>query len=260
MSDITTELDTATQKLKSSLKGTWIHHLLWAQRKPAPDNRNKMYDWQTVEVMFRVLQRNSNCIDMGAHDGDILKRMIEIAPYGRHHAFEPLPHLARMLQKRFPAVAVHQAAVGAKNCESDFLFVEEAPAFSGLRRRIYDRPDPKVTTIRVHEVTLDDTIPKNEKIAFIKIDIEGAEFHAIKGGIETIKRGKPIIAFEAGIQSTGEYGVKPDDLYTLMTETIGNELSTMGRWLSRKQPFSRDEFVANWFLTDPEYFFMSYPR
>ena len=254
------QLDVPIQKLKSKLKGTWIHHLVWAHRKPSLNNLNDMYDWQTVEVMFRVLKKNSNCIDLGAHDGDILKHMVEIAPNGKHHAFEPLPHLALVLQKRFPRVVVHGAAVSDKCCESDFLFLEEAPAFSGLRPRIYDRPDPKVTTIRVQEVTLDETIPLNEKIDFMKIDIEGAEFHAVKGGIETIRRGKPVIVFEAGIQSTGEYGVKPGDLYSLMTETIGNELSTMGRWLSREQPLSRDEFVANWHRANHEYVFISYPR
>ena len=253
-------LDNAMQELKSRLKGTWIHHLAWARREPTPNNRNAMYDWQTVEVMFRVLHRNSNCIDVGAHGGEILKRMVEIAPYGTHHAFEPLPHLAGILRKRFPGVVVHDVAVSDKNRDSDFLFVEDAPGFSGLQRRIYDRPDRKVTTIRVHQVTLDDTIPPSERIAFIKIDIEGAEFHAIKGGIETIRRNKPVIVFEAGIQSTGEYGVKPDDLYSLMTETIGNKLSTISRWIARKHPLSREEFVTNWFLADHEYFFISYPR
>ena len=108
-------------------------------------------------------------------------------------------------------------------------------------------------------VTLDEIIPRNQKIAFIKIDIEGGEFHAIKGGIETIRRGRPVIVFEASSRSTGLYGVKPDDVHSLVTETLGYELSTMERWLRRKAPLTRVEFDKNWHH-GPEYYFIASPK
>ncbi len=265
-------MNTVIQRLKSRLRGTWIHHAVCAYKNRLPkaqghndgkqvslDDRSANYDRQTVEVMFRVLRRNSNCIDVGAHVGNILQHMIDISPRGRHYAFEPLPHLSQELTESFPQVIVHQAAVSDRSGESEFLFVENDPAYSGLRRRIYDRPDPKVTTIRVRVVTLDEIIPPNEKIAFIKIDIEGGEFHAIEGGIETIRRGKPVIVFEAGSKSTGQYGVKPDDLYRVVTETLGYELSTMQRWLNRKAAYTREEFERNW-NQGPEYYFIAIPK
>jgi FkbM family methyltransferase len=258
--------------LMSRLRGTWIHHAVWAYKNPPPkaesrtdgkqvalNDRNANYDRQTVEVMFQVLHRNSNCVDVGAHCGDILQHMINISPRGRHFAFEPLPHFSQNLSKRFPRAIVHQAAVSDRSGESEFQFVENDPGYSGLRRRIYDRPDPKITTIRVRMVTLDEIIPPNEKIAFIKIDIEGGEFHAIKGGIETIRRGRPVIVFEAGSRSTGQYGVKPDDLYLFVTETLGYELSTMQRWLKRKAAYAREEFDKNW-NQGSEYYFIAAPK
>lgn len=225
-----------------------------------PDDRNRYYNRQTVEVMFRVLRRNSNCIDVGAHVGEILQYMVDISPRGRHYAFEPLPHLSQRLAEIFPQVIVDQAAVSDKTGESEFLFVENDPGYSGLRRRDYDRPDPKITTIRVQVVTLDEIIPSNEKIAFIKIDIEGGEFHAISGGIETIRRGKPVILFEASSRSTGLYGVKPNELYWLMTETLGYELSTMERWLKRKPPLTREAFESNWYHGPDDNFIASPAR
>jgi FkbM family methyltransferase len=262
-------MNTVIHKLKSRLKGTWIHHAVWIYKNPPPraqggnngkqialNDRNANYNWQTIKVMFRVLRRNSNCIDVGAHVGDILQHMIDISPRGRHYAFEPLPHLSQKLTESFPQVIVHQAAVSDRSGESEFQFVENDPGYSGLRRRDYDRPDPKITTIRVQVVTLDEIIPRNEKIAFIKIDIEGGEFHAIKGGIETIRCGKPVIVFEASSRSTGLYGVKPDDLYGVVTETLGYELSSMQRWLSRKAAYTREEFERNW-NQGPEYYFIA---
>jgi len=265
-------MNTVIHKLKSRLKGTWIHHAVWAYKNPPPkahdaddgklvplNDRNASYNWQTIEVMFRVLRRDSNCIDLGAHLGDILHHMINISPRGRHYAFEPLPHLAQKLIESFPQVIVHQAAVSDRSGESEFLFVENDPAYSGLRRRLYDRPDPKITPIRVRVVTLDEMIPPDEKIAFIKIDIEGGEFHAMRGGIDTIRRCKPVIVFEGSSRSTGLYGVKPDDLYLYLEEVLEYDLSTMERWLQRKPPYNREEFEENWKHGD-EYYFIAVPK
>jgi FkbM family methyltransferase len=264
-------MNRVVQTLQSSLRGTWIHHAVWTYRHPPQtaqvcndgkqlsiETQNANYDRQTVEVMFQVLRRNLNGVDVGAHAGDILQRMVNIAPRGRHYAFEPLPHLAQELSKRFPQVIVHQAAVGDRSGESEFLFVENDPAYSGLRRRIYSRPDPKISPIRVRVVTLDEVIPPNESIAFIKLDIEGGEFHAIQGAIETIRRSKPVIVFESGSHSIGQYGVKPEDVYRFMAETLGYELSTMERWLKRKPPYTREEYENDW-NHGPEYYFIATP-
>jgi len=252
-------MDKDKQRLKSMLRGTWIHHAVWAYKNPPPNDRDSRYDWQTVEVMFRVLRQNSNCIDLGAHGGKFLRHMIDISPRGRHYAFEPLPHLSQNLNERFPQAVVHQLAVSDISGESEFLFVENAPGCSGLRRRIYNRPDPKITKIRVQVVTLDGIIPPNERIDFIKVDIEGGEFHAIKGGISTIRRGRPVIVFEGGSNSTGQYGVSPNDFYLLMTETLGYELSTMERWLGRKSAYTQEGFEKNW-NEGPEYYFIAAPK
>ena len=254
------------------LRGTWIHHAAWAYKNPIPkarsrgdgnqvsvNDRNASYDRQTIEVMFKVLRQKSNCIDVGAHCGDILQHMISISPRGRHFAFEPLPHVSQKLLEKFPRVVVHQAAVSDSSGESEFQFVENDPGYSGLRLRLYDRPDPKITTIRVRMVTLDETIPSTDKIAFIKIDVEGGELDVMKGAIETIRRGKPVIVFEASSRSTGQYGVKPDDLYSFVTETLSYELSTMQRWLNRRGAYTREEFHKNW-NQGPEYYFIGVPR
>lgn len=252
-------MKTAFQRLKSRLRGTWVHHMVWTYKHPPTTERNTNYDRQTVEVMFRVLRRGSNCIDIGAHTGEVLRYIVDIAPRGRHYAFEPLPHLAPGLNKRFPHVVVHQTAVSDRIGEAEFLYVKDDPAYSGLQRRIYDWPDPDITKISVRVVTLDEAIPADEKISFIKIDIEGGEYYAIRGGVETIRRGKAVVVFEGGSYSTGQYGVSPDDVYLLVTQTLGFELSTMERWLKRDPGYTREEFQRNW-NEGPEYYFIAAPR
>jgi FkbM family methyltransferase len=208
--------------------------------------------------MCRVLQRDSSGVDIGAHEGNILQHMVSIAPAGTHHAFEALPHLAAGLREQFPAVCVHQEAVSDSSGESDFQYVENAPAYSGLRPRVYDRPDPRILTIRVRVVTLDEVIPADQPIAFMKIDIEGGEYHALKGAANSIRRWQPVIVFEAGKKSTGQYGVTPTALYDLVVKGLGYELSTMGRWLGRKPAMTHHEFCRNW-DHGPDFYFIATP-
>jgi MoaA/NifB/PqqE/SkfB family radical SAM enzyme len=43
---------------------------------PAVEDKNRQYDIQTLEVMKRVLQNDSNCVDVGCHQGSILREML----------------------------------------------------------------------------------------------------------------------------------------------------------------------------------------
>jgi FkbM family methyltransferase len=143
-------------------------------RKPvAIDDKNAEYDRQTVEVMRRVLQPDSCCVDLGAHGGSILREMLRISPQGTHFAFEPLPELAENLRREFPTVRVHELAVSDYTGTASFVHVVNDPAYSGLRKRVYDRPDPVLKPITVNVVKLDDVIPTAQRVAFIKLDIEG---------------------------------------------------------------------------------------
>jgi FkbM family methyltransferase len=251
--------------LKSRLRGTAVHKLFATLRKcfsgtlAAGYDLNSTYDRQTVEVMHRVLRKDSNCVDVGAHKGDLLQHMVAIAPAGRHDAFEALPHLASELRKRFPDVRIHELAVSDHSGKADFQYVENAPAYSGLKRRLYDRQDPLIKVIDVRVVSLDEVIPADEAVAFIKIDIEGGEYGAIRGAVKTIGRSRPVIVFEAGRRSTGQYGVTPDQLFDLVTTTLGYELSTMARWLAGHESMTDQEFRDHW-EHGPEYYFIATPR
>jgi FkbM family methyltransferase len=235
-----------------------VHRILLAWRASELEGRNARYDLQTLRVMERVLQRDSSCIDIGAHQGSILAEMLRLAPDGVHHAFEPLPHLATQLRQRFPSVTVHELALSDHVGMAEFIYVENAPGYSGLKVRIYDRVDPVLERIMVNVARLDDVIPDHQAVTFIKLDIEGGEFHALLGGAETIRRCQPIIVLEAGQKSTGQYDVGPDDLYDLITHTLGYELSTMARWLDSQASYSREEFHANW-QEGGDYYFIAFP-
>ena len=216
------------------------------------------YDRDTVEVMRRVLRRDSSCVDVGAHNGNILRTMLDLSPRGTHFAFEPLPHLAARLRVAFPTVRVHEVALSDYAGQASFIHVANDAAYSGLRPRIYDRPDPVLQQIAVTVTRLDDVIPPEQALAFVKIDVEGGEFHVLRGAIETIRRCRPIVVFEGGPKSTGQYGVEPGEVYELIRGPLGGRLSTMRRWLTGLPPYAEAEFCEVW-RSGVEFYFIAYP-
>ncbi|MBV8444315.1 MAG: FkbM family methyltransferase, partial [Candidatus Dormibacteraeota bacterium] len=144
-----------------------------------------------------VLRPDSNCLDVGAHEGLWLSEFVRLAPRGKHMAYEPLPHLAGQLRQRFPSIAVRQKALSNSPGESDFVFVPEMPGYSGLRERHY----PGVVTkqrIRVLTERLDDAWPRRRRLAVMIVDVEGAERLVFEGAIGTLRRSRPTIVFEHG--------------------------------------------------------------
>lgn len=227
-------------------------------RTTTPAEVGPDYDRRTVALMTQLLDVDSCCVDVGAHRGDILQHMLRLAPAGRHYAVEPLPQLAEELRQRYPRARIHEVAVCDRSGTADYCFVENAPAYSGLRPRLYDRPDPILRTLSVSTTTLDAILADEPKIAFLKLDIEGGEYHALLGGAETIRRTRPVIVFEAGSRSTGQYGVSADDLYRLVTGDFGYQLTTLQRHAQGVTPFTAAEFSGNW-ERGPDYFFLAYP-
>lgn len=175
------------------------------------------------ELLADVLTVDSNCVDIGACEGEVLSVMVRLAPEGRHIAYEPLPEMFSRLTKNFSNVDVRQAAVADRNGETSFVHVIDAPAWSGLRRSGIPSSKPALEEIRVRVVRLDDDLPKDYVPALIKIDVEGAELQAIEGALRTIRVHKPTILFEHG-HAARAYGTTPDQIFEQLSSRCGLQI------------------------------------
>ena len=213
------------------------------------------YDGQTIEVIRRVLKRDSIALDVGAHKGVILEHLVETAPDAKHIAIEALPNLAARLRKRFPDIILHECAVADREGTTTFQHVTNAQGYSGIKKRTYNRPDPEITELTVPLARLDDLIPAETPIALMKFDIEGGEYHAMVGASGLIARHRPTIVFEAGTLSSAHYGVDQDMFFDFF-EKHGLAISTMRRWMEGDAPFTRDEYRESW---KTDFYFIAYP-
>jgi len=212
-------------------------------RESRDGRRNAMYDRQTVAVMRRVLVQTSNCVDVGCAEGSILKEMLALAPNGRHYAFEPIPALAANLRATFPSVRVIEAALSDVSVEATFEHVVTNPGYSGLRRRRYPSTTEDVQTIRVETKRLDDILPEDLHLRFIKIDVEGAELQVLRGARRAIARYRPFIIFEHGLGAADYYGTRPEEVYDLLVRDCGLRISLMSHWLHGKPSLDAKSFV-----------------
>ena len=201
------------------------------------------YDRETLSIMRRHITPNSNCIDIGAHRGSILAEILALAPAGIHYAFEPVPQQYNYLVKSFPTVKISPLALSDEKAETTFILDLAHPTRSSFK----PMPGMKELTesIIVSTDLLDNVIPRDLAVHFIKLDVEGSEFKVLRGAIKTIKRNKPLILFEHSLAAKECYNDAPEDLYDLLTKECGFRIWPLRHWLTGQPSLVRNEFVQH---------------
>lgn len=221
--------------------------------------RNLAYDRLTRSIMRKVIMKDTNCIDIGCHKGEMLDLILSMAPDGIHYAFEPIPAMYNELLARYNgSTCVKPYALADYNGESEFQFIRNDPAYSGLKKRSYDIKDPDIEVIRVEVKRLDDIIGAGHKVGFIKIDVEGGEFGVLKGARELIVRDKPVIIFECGLGASDFYDTDPGALFSFLADETGMQVSLLKSFVKGKSSLTCDAFVSV-FRSNAEWYFVAHP-
>lgn len=206
----------------------------------------------------RFLRTGDTVIDVGAHTGRHLSRFVEcVGKSGRVVAFEPLPVAFQELQARFtqPNVVLRNCALANQAGTVSFVHAQGAPEESGLRQRIYNRPD--LTTpveITVPAELLDSYVDEVPGLTYVKIDVEGGEMDVLQGGRRLIDAHRPYLSVEYGKPGYSVYG---HSLFTLFdfSQTIGYVMyDIFGHRLGRSEwPMSCDSICWDFFMVPAEH-------
>ena len=174
-------------------------------------------------------------------------------PQGRHYAFEPLQDHSEYLARSFPSVRVFCVALGDVKGTAPFFRVIDRPTRSslGLPRASVGRTE----VLTVQTDLLDNLVPRDAPIRFIKIDVEGAEDKVFLGAKDTIRRNRPTIVFEHSRGSPGFSGASSVSIHHMLVEDCQLKLFLTTDWLRGKPPLARDAFVSLAEGTDSPYFF-----
>lgn len=244
--------------IKEAIIGTRWEEAVKAAHSALTGSKSSLYDSQTIGIMRRVLRPDSTAIDVGAFEGGMLRHMFRFAPQGRHFAFEPVPEKAKDLERAFPQARVYPYALGAEQGTVTFHFMLDHPALSGLRRRLESFPNEKVREIEVRMEPLDRIVPEDLPIAFVKIDVEGGELGVFRGGVQTLRRNRPVVVFECGVGGADYFGSAPGEIFDFLVDEVKLKVSLLGRWLAGQSSLSREEFTEE-FEKKLNFYFVAHP-
>jgi FkbM family methyltransferase len=159
-------------------------------------------NYEPIESQFvrRMLRPDSVFLDIGANIGWFtMIASTLIGDKGRIHAFEPRPetvaHLKRTIEvnKLGAVVDVHNCALSAAEGVGFINWSKNTDNPGGSFLSL-DAPAQRMENEKVAVRTLDSF--ELGRVDFIKIDVEGSEMKAIKGGEATIFSSRPVILTE----------------------------------------------------------------
>lgn len=221
--------------------------------------KNLLYDRLTKKIIEIAVKPDSICIDIGCHKGEILSLILKQAPKGGHYAFEPIPQFYEYLKAKYGKKNhVFSFALSDKIGETTFQYVKNAPAYSGMLKRRYEINNPIIEEITVKTITLDEILGYNQKIDFIKIDVEGAELNVLKGARKVIANSKPLVIFEFGKGASEYYNTTAKDIFQYFDE-LNMNIYTLNAWINKKNAFTIENFTKT-YENNSEYYFVAYTK
>ncbi|MBD3345942.1 MAG: FkbM family methyltransferase [Chitinivibrionales bacterium] len=201
-----------------------------------------------IRFLENILTPGMTILDIGANIGFysvLFSKLMNNT--GTVHAFEPDPANFVRLTKvtaGIPCIQRHQAAVAEKSGTIKLYHSEKM----NVDHRVYDSGDHRRVS-EVSAVCIDDYFKENvQKVDIVKLDIQGADFAALKGMQNTINRSDGVII----ISELWPYGLRKAG--TSVDEYI-SFLASLNIRIHMFDDISLDECRNN---SDNEYFYTDF--
>lgn len=176
------------------------------------------YEYMVRKVLTKRLRHSTGFLDIGANIGYYSLIASRLMPSGAVYAVEANPNTLQVLRRNLSLnhcanVEVFPFAVSDYDGVTD-MFVPLNDTHGGAALKNHDWEKYDKLHISVHR--LDDKLLHVPKIDLVKIDIEGAEMHALRGGRELLKKHKPVVVSEMVPMFLEKFGEKPRAIIDFM--------------------------------------------
>ncbi|NNM82138.1 MAG: FkbM family methyltransferase [Burkholderiales bacterium] len=211
------ELETTIEgdiRIRTSLSDHIEAQLFWQGYQEA--------DQGVLEMIRKKLPSDGVFIDIGANIGSFTLVAAKIAQHGQVHAFEPSAHHFSRLSKNVAMNDFGNVSLNRKGLSdqrgSATLFL---PSMKGEMNNsgaasLFSCSSEEINQVRedIELVRLDDYVSEKgiERIDLVKIDIEGAEFDALKGSWSVLSRFRPIVLMELDLDNLKRAGCAPEEI------------------------------------------------
>ena len=197
------------------------------------------YSRDILLVLRSLLRPGMVVIDAGANIGEItLVAAKLVGASGNVYAFEPLPEIAGELSKNvhlndFTQVSIQKKGLSDEPGEKDIFRAssdfDDGSKHEGLAT-LYPSEKRATKAGKISLVTLDDFCEQVDikHLNLIKMDIEGAELPALRGGMKTLRRFMPYLIIEVQQETASQAGYNAADILALL-QPIGYRFDVIGR-------------------------------
>jgi FkbM family methyltransferase len=155
-----------------------------------------VYDWhyglKDLPDTVKTYIKGKDFLDVGAYIGDATIMFLQYHPSGIF-SYEPVGNICKQLYKTMKInnligtdkVVIVKKGLGDK---SDIMNIKIEDSCSSFLNT--DATDAKTESVEISTIDIE---CKDRNVGLIKMDIEGFEYFALKGGLNTIKRDKPVL-------------------------------------------------------------------
>ncbi len=167
---------------------------------------NKNYE-KELDIIDKYADKTKDALDIGVYRGVYSYKLSQ--NFKTVHSFEPnpllFPYLEKNLKKIIKNLVLYNYALSDVNGESELkLPIRSKSFFKGNIEELFKlgaatiHPDNKILNYKKIPIKMKklDEFKIDNKIGFIKIDVEGHEKNVLEGARETIKQNKPILLIE----------------------------------------------------------------
>lgn len=170
-----------------------------------------VYEPSFLKVIKQNLRSGDTYIDIGANIGQhSLFASRVVGDTGRVVAFEPVSKIYEQFKQsvilnNFENIKIHNLACGEEEKEMFIYMTESNMGGSSLVFGSESREKEKINVVTADSILVDEP-----QIDFIKIDVEGYEYEAMLGLIETLKKHHPKIMLEYSYDGYKEVNIGND--------------------------------------------------
>jgi len=191
-------------------------------RRSAPVEAVNFHAYEAAEFAqcVRFLRDGDVVLDIGANIGWYSLHWAALFPRATVHAFEPVPTTFGLLERnrlinQAGNLILHHLALSDHEGIVDF-FVDPAMTVSASMQNLSGKTD--ALSLRVMAKTLDAVVVEQgiAPVDFIKCDVEGAEYLALRGGEATLRTHRPTVFAEMLRKWSARFGYHPNELIDWM--------------------------------------------
>ena len=214
--------------------------------------KRKTYEPHMVSFIREHVRPGMTAVDIGANVGFFSMLFASIVgPTGRVLSFEPNTENCRL-------VLISAESNGFKNIKLFPLALSYERGYALLRAAIGSNGmvvpsdaeallDPRCAVVPCDR--LDNLV--RDRVDFIKIDVEGAEYLALSGAEDVLRRDRPIVTSEFSLGMLRHIsGIEGSD-FLLWMKRLGYQIFLLGRNDARRREVTDiDELMADWGRVD----------